>query len=144
MDKKLKVIMVFACLLVVVSVAAVIGASQLSFHQNPTVPTQTGIATYLSDGTTLILEGSDQTSMWTWDSANTRFSAVINVKNVGNVNCNIAITPTNLGSAWTFSTFGNLNNLAPQETRAITLYVTNPLATGGTMTGDFTLTVAQV
>jgi len=131
-------------LLVVVSVAAVISASQLSFHQNPTVPTQTGIEAYLSDGTTLILEGSDQTSMWTWDSGNTRFSAVINVKNIGNVNCNIVITPTNFDPAWTFSTAGNLNNLAPQETRAIILYMTNPLATGGTSPGDFTLTIAQV
>lgn len=142
MDKKLEVIVAFLGLLVVVGAA--LAATQLSFHQNLTVPTQQGIETYRSDGTTLILEGSDQAGMWTWDSANTRFSAVIDVKNVGNVNCNIAITPTNLGSAWTFSTAGNLNNLAPQEMRAITLYVTNPLATGGTMTGDFTLTVAQV
>lgn len=142
MNKKLEVILVFLDLLVVVSIA--FGVTQLSFHQTLTVPTQTGIAAYLSDGTTLILEGSDQASMWMWDSANTRFSAVINVKNVGNVNCNIAITPTNLGPAWTFSTVGNLNNLAPQEMRAITLYVTNPLATGGASTGDFTLTAAQV
>lgn len=142
MDKKLEVIVVFFSLLVVVGAA--IGATQLSFHQSLTVPTQQGIEAYLSDGTTLILEGSDQTGMWTWDGSNTRFSAVINVKNVGNVNCNVAITPTNLGSAWTFSTAGNLNNLAPQEMRAITLYATNPAATGGASTGDFTLTIAQV
>lgn len=121
-------------------VGIVYAVTTVSFNQNLTV---SGIKVYQADGITPIAEGSNQESMWSWDSVNTRFVAAIKVKNVGNTNIDITIT-SNLASPWDFSPVGILTAITPNENRAITLYATNPSAVGGSSTGDFTVTVSKV
>lgn len=142
MDAKIKVIAVPLIVALLASVAyAVIS---VSFHQNLTVPTTQGIEVYRNDGVTLIGEGSDQASIWTWDSVNTRFTANIKAKNIGNTNIDVTVVFSNLAIGWTGSTSGTLTSITPSEMRSITLYATNPSAVGGSSTSDFTVTVSKV
>ncbi len=121
----------------------VYGATSITFHQNPVVPTSEGIEVYASDGTTQIAQGSDQTSIWTWDSANSRFTATIKVKNTGNTNIKISIAFANLSPGWTGSTSGSLTNITPNEMRSVVLYAANPSALGGESASNFSVTVSK-
>ncbi len=127
-----------------VSLGLAYGAVSLTFHQNPVVPTSEGIEVYRSDATTQIATGSDQTSIWTWDSENSRFAATIKVKNTGNTNVGVSIAFADLSAGWTGSTSGSLSNIAPDELRSVDLYVANPSALGGGSAGDFSVTVSKV
>ncbi len=140
-----KPLLVFlAVAIVAVTVGAVAAVTLRSFNQNLTVPLQKDMQVYQGDGTTVIADGSDQTALWTWDVSNTRFWAMIQVENKSNAPIAITLTPTNLGGGWTLSTPSSLTGINPGEKQAITLYVTNPGASGGSNTGTFTVSVAIV
>ena len=113
----------------------------LSWIQNPQVPTGSFIALY---GTTPIIQGSDQTSIWKWDGTTRSFTTTITIENIGTSIINVKVEPSGLEAMWIASGFGRQDAIAIGETRQVELGITNTEAQSGDFVGSFTITMTIV
>jgi hypothetical protein len=141
MNKLYRIFVAAMICLVVFSIAAY-AITSLSWNQNPQVPDGSFIV-YRSDGTTAIPEGSNQTSIWTWNATAKGFDATIIIDNISpsTANINVIVDISNLAVGWTSQGFGVKTAITYTELRQVKLSITNPSAVSGSYVGSFTITV---
>ena len=113
----------------------------LSWNQNPQVPTGSFIALY---GTTPIIQGSDQTSIWTWSGTTTSFTTTITIENIGTSIINVKVEPSGLDPLWTAYGSGTTVPIAAGGTLLVPLAIRKPSALSGEPVGSFTITMTIV
>jgi len=113
----------------------------LSWIQNPQVPTGSFIALY---GTTPIIQGSDQTSIWKWDGTTRSFTTTITIENIGTSIINVKVEPSGLEAMWIASGFGTQTSIGIGEKRLVPLSITKPSAISDEYVGQFIIIMTIV
>ena len=113
----------------------------LSWYQNPRVTTGSFIALY---GTTPIIQGSDQTSIWTWSGTTTSFTTTITIENIGTSIINVKVESPDLSLLWTASGFGTQTSIGIGEKRLVPLSITKPSAISDEYVGQFIIIMTIV
>jgi hypothetical protein len=115
----------------------------LSWTQTLTVPPGSFIV-YRSDGTTVINQSSDQTSIWAWYPATHSFNATVMIKNDGPAYIHVAVArPADLDLLWTWAPISTLT-LASNQTLPVALSINKTLAFDNDLVGLFTINMTIV
>ncbi len=119
---------VLICIISSAVTAISLTSTGIVFHQNPIVPPQPSptptptpepkFVVYHADGTTLITNGSDQTSIWQWDETTHTLNATIVVSNHGTAEGTPRVWDDLMG--WTFQVQNN-GNIPVGDSRTINL-----------------------
>jgi hypothetical protein len=126
-------------LLLAAYVVYVTAVTNLSWVQNPRVPSGT-YQVYRSDGTTQITASSDQTSIWQWHPETTSFNTTIIIRNTGATTINATVVLSGLNSEWTPNGEGTYV-IPPTTNKPVALAIVNPDAVAEEYVGQFTVTV---
>ena len=105
-------------------------ATTFTFVQTLNVPPLKDIQTYKSDGTTQLADGSDLSTLWSWDSVNKQFTLALVIKNVGTTTVTTSIGSSDTPGGWTLTSTGT-GSLAPTASQPVTVQLANPSAVSG-------------
>ena len=138
---KTKLVLVGLIVTALCFASCVYALTTLSWYQNPRVTTGSFIAKY---GSTVITQGSDQTSIWTWSGTTFSFTTTITIENIGTSTINVKVESPDLSPLWTASGFGTKGPIAVGGTLLVDLSITKPSAISDEYVGQFTIAMTIV
>ena len=138
---KTKLVLVGLIVTALCFASCVYALTTLFWTQTLVVPAGSFIAKY---GSTIITEGSDQTSIWTWNGTASSFNTTITIQNDGTSAIKVQVGYSGLNPLWTPDGFGTTASIPISGTRLVNLSIIKSGASGGEVVGAFTITVTIV